>query len=145
MSTLLVNKPLLGPLVGLNLWTFAMEALRLMEPVPIESSTKDFQPFLLVTFASELACETLTEQDDMITEVALTTNDTTITRPFAEVAHMRKFVLDRLTAFLGIIPPKPIRVCLDIVKETWRRIDEGQQNVYWLDVMIENGWETILA
>ncbi|KAL0466761.1 hypothetical protein QR685DRAFT_482206 [Neurospora intermedia] len=34
MSTLLVNKPLLGPLVGLNLWTFAMEALLYIRRTP---------------------------------------------------------------------------------------------------------------
>ncbi|KAK3501873.1 membrane-associated, eicosanoid/glutathione metabolism protein [Neurospora crassa] len=34
MSTLLVNKPLLGPLVGLNVWTFAMEALLYVRRIP---------------------------------------------------------------------------------------------------------------
>ncbi|KAK3498995.1 membrane-associated, eicosanoid/glutathione metabolism protein [Neurospora hispaniola] len=34
MSTLLVNKPLLGPLVGLNVWTFAMEALLYIRRTP---------------------------------------------------------------------------------------------------------------
>ncbi|KLU85051.1 hypothetical protein MAPG_04083 [Magnaporthiopsis poae ATCC 64411] len=34
MSTLLVNKPLLGPLVGLNAWTFAMEALLYIRRTP---------------------------------------------------------------------------------------------------------------
>ncbi|EGO61467.1 hypothetical protein NEUTE1DRAFT_58823 [Neurospora tetrasperma FGSC 2508] len=34
MSTLLVNKPLLGPLVGLNVWTFAMETLLYIRRTP---------------------------------------------------------------------------------------------------------------
>lgn len=61
------------------------------------------------------------------------------------VFMVRKFVLDRLTSYLRLLPPKPIRACIDIVKETWRRIDAGQQGVYWLDVVMEKGWETIMA
>lgn len=34
MSTFLVNKPLLGPLVGLNAWTFAIEALLYIRRTP---------------------------------------------------------------------------------------------------------------
>ncbi|KAI4699291.1 hypothetical protein J4E81_005185 [Alternaria sp. BMP 2799] len=34
MSALLANKPLLGPLVGLNIWTFAMEALLYKRRIP---------------------------------------------------------------------------------------------------------------
>ena len=34
MSALLANKPLLGPLVGLNVWTFAMEFLLYKRRIP---------------------------------------------------------------------------------------------------------------
>lgn len=128
--------------------SFAMEALRLLETIGPESGTKDFQPFLLVAFASELLCETSRHGAlmDTINDASLLDNDdNSITTGFAEVALKRKFVLDRLTSFLRVIPPKPIRVCLDIVQETWRRIDEGKRDVYWLDVVIEKGWETIMA
>lgn len=115
---------------------FAMEALRLLQSIPAESGTKDFQPFIIVALASELVCEPYPQPD----------NDSTNVSPaFAEIAIMRKFVSDRLTTLLRLIPPKPIRACLDIVKETWRRIDSGEKDVYWLDVVIQNGWETIMA
>lgn len=119
------------------LTSFALEALRLLETMPLESGTRDFQPFLLVILSSELVCE--------LPGVDHPDGDEEVDSHFVEVALMRKLVLDRLTTCLTLLPPKPIRVCIDIVKETWRRIDAGQQNVYWLDVVIQNGWETIMA
>lgn len=115
---------------------FAIEALRLLENVPLESGTRDFQPFLLVLCASELTCEDLHTQS---------TSDDGMSAAFLDVVMHRKFVLDRLTTCLRLLPPKPVRVCIDIVKETWRRLDAGQKGVYWLDVMVEKGWEAIMA
>ncbi|KAK4505819.1 hypothetical protein PRZ48_003784 [Zasmidium cellare] len=126
------------------LTSFALEGLKLLETIPSESGTKDFQAFLLVGLASELVCDTQNQSSSDIVTQTSSRDDELITKEL-DVSIMRKFVLDRLHALLGAIPPKPIRVCLDIVKETWRRIDSGQHNVYWLDVMIQNGWETILA
>jgi len=69
---------------------------------------------------------------------------------------MRGFIQSRLLSFPHILPPKSIHVCLDIVMETWAKID-GQyrtdrtaingeeEDVYWMDVMIENGWETTMT
>ncbi|CAK3978317.1 Arginine metabolism regulation II [Lecanosticta acicola] len=122
-----------------NQWLtrFSLEALRILETIPAESGTKDFQPFIIVALASELVCETVPPQQQDTTAA--------VSSAFAEVAMMRKFVIDRLTAFLRLIPPKPIRACLDIIRDTWRRIDAGECDVYWLDVMIQNGWTTIMA
>ncbi|PPJ58890.1 hypothetical protein CBER1_04427 [Cercospora berteroae] len=125
---------------------FALEALRLLETMPLESGTRDFQPFLLVVLSSELICETPKDTNNGAEGPdGMNEDDEGIDSHFAEVAMMRKMVLDRLTSCLRLLPPKPIRVCIDIVQETWRRIDAGQQDVYWLDVMIQNGWETIMA
>lgn len=45
MSALLVNKPLLGPLVGLNIWTFAIEALLYKRRIPaLEKYGVTFDP-----------------------------------------------------------------------------------------------------
>ncbi|KAF2216575.1 hypothetical protein CERZMDRAFT_34230 [Cercospora zeae-maydis SCOH1-5] len=125
---------------------FALEALRLLETMPLESGTRDFQPFLLVVLSSELVCEAPKDTAQPVDGAETIDEDGEgIDSYFAEVALMRKMVLDRLTSCLRLLPPKPIRVCIDIVQETWRRIDAGQQDVYWLDVMIQNGWETIMA
>lgn len=129
-----------------NKWltSFAMEALRLLESVPIESGTRDFHPFLLVLCSSELACSSMTELDGTAPSGSHDEGEE-ISPGFVEVAMVRKFILDRLTTCLRLLPPTPIRVCIDIVKETWRRIDAGMKDVYWLDVMMERGWETIMA
>jgi hypothetical protein len=126
-----------------NEWlkAFAMEGLRLLESVPIESGTRDFHPFMLVLCSSELACNS----SELDVSSSPMSQDEEISPAFIEVAMMRKFVLDRLTTCLRLLPPTPIRVCIEIVKETWRRIDAGQRDVYWLDVMMEKGWETIMA
>lgn len=118
---------------------FAIEALRLLETVPLESGTRDFQPFLLVLCASELTC------DNLQAAQSSASSEDGMSAAFLDVVMLRKFVLDRLTTCLRLLPPKPVRVCIDIVKETWRRIDAGQKDVYWLDVMVEKGWETIMA
>jgi hypothetical protein len=34
---------------------------------------------------------------------------------------------------------------LDVVTETWRRMDEGSEDIYWMDIMMEKGWETIMG
>ncbi|EME86158.1 uncharacterized protein MYCFIDRAFT_151174 [Pseudocercospora fijiensis CIRAD86] len=127
-----------------NRWltAFSLEALRLLQTIPLESGTRDFQPFLLVALSSELVCDRWqispgANFDDM--------GGKNMDTEFVEVSMMRKFVLDRLIHCLRLLPPKPIRVALDIVKETWRRTDSGLRDVYWLDVMMQNGWETILA
>lgn len=61
-----------------------------------------------------------------------------------------------------ILPPKPNHVCLDIITETWKRMDEcaslavdirvDEEGLYdhltdvsRMDVMIENGWATTIA
>ena len=62
-----------------------------------------------------------------------------------EVLRTRKFVLGRLTSYLHVLPPKPIHVCLQLVREVWRRMDAGEKDVYWMDVMIEKGWETTMG
>jgi hypothetical protein len=138
------DKPPLNSAEGRRRWLtdFSLEALRILETMPIaESGTKDFQPFLLVMLSSELVCGNGTKGD----EDADPRDDINIDSRFGEVAVMRKMILDRLNACLQLLPPKFVRVLLNIVQETWRRIDAGEADVYWLDVMIQNGWETIMA
>jgi hypothetical protein len=36
-------------------------------------------------------------------------------------------------------------VCLELVNEVWKRMDGGDPDVYWMDVMIEKGWETTMG
>lgn len=74
---------------------------------------------------------------------------------------MERFVSGRFSPFINALPPKPIRVCVDIVNAAWKPMDakaqpttastvhiphiRGNHEVYWLEVMMQNGWETVLA
>lgn len=73
------------------------------------------------------------------------TETPTISMEAIEVSRTRRFILGRLTSFLHVLPPKPINVCLRLVKEVWRRMDAGETDSYWVDVMIEKGWETTMG
>ncbi|KAL1858450.1 hypothetical protein Plec18167_006971 [Paecilomyces lecythidis] len=121
------------------LTTFAMTTLSRLKTIPLESRTRCLQPFLLVASCSELRLppvpSTATSEDGNVE----------ISSHAIDVSRTRKFILSRLSCFLHVLPPKPIQVCLNLVQETWNRMDSGETGVYWMDVMIENGWETTMG
>lgn len=138
---------------------FALTTLSRLRTIPIESRTRCVQPFLLVASSSELRLPHISMTDDNNNNnnpnninpnpninTSNLNNSTTDTSSHAvEVLRTRKFVLGRLTSYLHVLPPKPIDVCLQLVREAWRRMDAGEKNVYWMDVMIEKGWETTMG
>jgi hypothetical protein len=62
-----------------------------------------------------------------------------------EVLQARKIVLSRLSAFENILAAKPIRRMLMLVKKTWACMDEEKKDTYWMDVMMDNGYETLMG
>ncbi|KAF9869969.1 hypothetical protein CkaCkLH20_12578 [Colletotrichum karsti] len=137
------------------LTTYAVKVLTSMKTLPLESGTRDFQPFILVSLSSELRLPVSRPGPEDNNPMA------GITLEAIETSRMRHFIKGRLESFLNILPPKPIRRCLQIVNRTWELMDqrahmmiaekhgpasfEDPQAVYWMDVMIENGWETTMA
>ncbi|CAH0050689.1 unnamed protein product [Clonostachys solani] len=148
-----------------NSWltSSAVQVLSMMKSIPVESGTRDFQPFILVSLSSELRTPARVQSTGSSTSEAAPVDQLDGVNSHAiEISRMRHFVKNRLNSFLYILPPKPIHVCLDIITETWKRMDacaslavdvrvdeEGlydhPTDVYWMDVMIENGWETTMA
>ena len=131
---------------------FALTTLSRLRTVPIESRTRCVQPFLLVASSSELRLPQLpmTTEDETHNEPDSNPshdndNSSNIPSRAVEVLRTRKFVLGRLTSYLHVLPPKPIHVCLQLVREVWRRMDAGEKDVYWMDVMIAKGWETTMG
>ncbi|KAL1902655.1 hypothetical protein Sste5346_001097 [Sporothrix stenoceras] len=150
------------------LTAYTLRSLEMMKTIPIESGTRDFQPFLLVALSSELRINKKRRPGgagptsggiggaNLPLHALLNLDMETV-----EVTRARGFIESRLNAFLHALPPKPILACLDIVKQTWVEMDqqaearakcsaggmgmEGEADVYWMDVMIQNGWETIMA
>jgi hypothetical protein len=133
---------------------FAVTTLSRLKTVPLESRTRCLQPFLLVAACSELRIPQLGTNADTrdggnyaegISDGSNPNPSPTISMEAIEVSRTRKFILGRLTSFLHVLPPKPIHVCLKLVNEVWRRLDAGQDDTYWVDVMIEKGWETTMG
>ena len=103
------------------------------------------QPFLFVASSSELRLPTVPmDESNTSTNNQDNSNEENVSHA-VEVLRTRKFVLGRLTSYLHVLPPKPIHVCLQLVKEVWRRMDAGERDVYWMDVMMERGWETTMG
>lgn len=136
---------------------FAVTLISRLKTIPFESRTRCLQPLLLVASCSELRLPRL-PADQPNTPFEDTQNDNpangqsedgietpNISMEAIEVSQTRKFILGRLTSFLHVLPPKPIDVCVKLVKEVWRRMDAGEANTYWIDVMIDKGWETTMG
>ncbi|KAJ9131246.1 hypothetical protein NKR23_g11813 [Pleurostoma richardsiae] len=129
---------------------FALRTIDLLQPVPIVSGTRDFQPFLLVACSSELSYR---GRKAVPQDVCAKGTDMPISMQVIEVSRARGLILSRLQAFLHCLPPKPIRRCIDIVQATWEKMDEQSEAdgreidepIYWMDVMIERGWETTMG
>lgn len=146
------NTPTSQPSCNDWLTNFALQTLSLLAPIPVESGTRDFQPFLLVACCSELRYP----QGKVPTRnpEATSSSGCQISMRVVEVSRARALILSRLKAFLHCLPPKPIHRCIDIVEATWKVMDEQNQDtsqsceddtVYWMDVIIEKGWETTMG
>lgn len=116
----------------IKLWlnSLAMHILRSLETLPSSSGTFCIQPLLLVVAASELKFVSSVDFFD------IHANDT-------EVLSARDFVIRRLQEFSLRLPNKPLRQMIQLIKETWRQSDEGQDS-FWIDTMNEKGWHTTM-
>ncbi|KAI2703194.1 transcriptional regulator family: Fungal Specific TF [Penicillium roqueforti] len=136
---------------------FAVTTLSRLKTIPLESRTRCLQPFLLVASCSELRLPRLATNagtqarngedypEGRDKDSHNPNQAPTISMEAIEVSRTRKFILGRLTSFLHVLPPKPIHICLKLVNEVWRRLDAGDDDTYWVDVMIEKGWETTMG
>jgi hypothetical protein len=116
----------------MKLWlnSLAMHIIRSLESLPSSSGTFCIQPLLLVVAASELKFVSSIDFFDV------QAND-------SEVVFARDFVIRRLQEFALRLPNKPLRKMIQLIKETWRQSDEGN-DAFWIDVMNEKGYHTIM-
>jgi len=61
------------------------------------------------------------------------------------VFHARRFVRGRLNLFMHVLPPRPTKTCLDLIEAVWNQLDEGNEDVYWIDVMMDMGLHTTMG
>ncbi|KAF2819865.1 hypothetical protein CC86DRAFT_361233 [Ophiobolus disseminans] len=116
----------------IKLWlnSLAMHILRSIESISSSSGTFCIQPLLLVIAASELKFVSSVDFFDVHA------ND-------SRVLSSRDFVMKRLQEFALRLPNKPLRQMIKLIKETWRQADDGQ-DAFWIDIMNENGWHTVM-
>ncbi|KAF1841582.1 uncharacterized protein K460DRAFT_292461 [Cucurbitaria berberidis CBS 394.84] len=116
----------------IKLWlnSLAMHILQSIESLPSSSGTFCVQPLLLVVAASELKFVSSVDFFDVHA------ND-------LKINSAREFVIRRLQEFSLRLPNKPLRQMIRLIQETWRRSDDGQ-DAFWIDVMNEKRWHTIM-
>ncbi|KAK1149344.1 hypothetical protein N8T08_006567 [Aspergillus melleus] len=110
-----------------------MHTVNILRKIPFESHTRSIQAFLLVALSSELRYPTSPDGVENVTNEML------------EITEARKFIRGRLEAFRYVFAPQPAQRKLDIVLKAWEQLDRGLPNVYWMDVMIEKGWEVLFC
>ncbi|KAL6151299.1 hypothetical protein ACJQWK_10463 [Exserohilum turcicum] len=116
----------------MKLWlnSLAMHIIKSLESLPSSSGTFCIQPLILVAAASELRFVSSVDFFDVHA------ND-------SKVVSAREFVIRRLQEFALRLPNKPLRTMIQLLKETWRQSDDGK-DVFWIDVMNEKGYHTIM-
>jgi hypothetical protein len=99
----------------------------LIGSVPPTSGTRPLQLLIMLTAAAELRLSG--------PSTAFSLN----------VLRARDLAMTRLEELSARLPSKPVFVIIKLVKEVWRRFDIGDSSVFWLDVMHENGWQTVIG
>jgi hypothetical protein len=127
----------------------ALHVLDLVKDIPTSSRSRSIQPLLFVSICSELSmcrsyCSISNLQRSPVASVAASPRFR-VPLNGLEVLQARKIVLARLSAFENILAAKPIRRMLMLVKKTWACMDEEKKDTYWMDVMMDNGYETLMG
>ncbi|EMT72226.1 hypothetical protein FOC4_g10001675 [Fusarium odoratissimum] len=134
-----------------NAWLtkYALNTIDMLISLPADSGTRDFQPFLLVACCSELRCPGLSDPKEG-KEATHLSPEAFFSSQAVGVASGRRFILNRLQSLLQFLPGGPVRECINIVRTTWERLDAwpkeaDHKSSYWMDVMIQKGWDTLMA
>ncbi|KAH7151759.1 C6 zinc finger domain protein [Dactylonectria estremocensis] len=138
-----------GILMDTWLTCLALHILDLVEAVPVSSRSRSIQPLLMVSVCSELSLSRsfcLSTSLQQVPVATITSSPRIKVPPTAmDVLQARRAIVSRLSFFENVLAAKPIRRMLLLIKETWACMDDKQQDVYWMDVMIERGYETLMG
>ncbi|KAL5601652.1 hypothetical protein FOBRF1_009185 [Fusarium oxysporum] len=125
---------------------FTLKAVEILRSIPAESGTKDFHPFLIVAVCSGL---TIPIVEISASPQAMAGLGNSLALVAADVHRARGFLRGRLQLLLHSLPKNPIQRCIDIVEATWAETDNRHESsgrpAYWMDVMMQNNWETFMA
>ncbi|KAF5585227.1 uncharacterized protein FSUBG_12530 [Fusarium subglutinans] len=125
---------------------FTLKAVEILRSIPAESGTKDFHPFLIVAVCSAL---TIPVVEMSASPQSMSGLGNSLALVAADVHRARGFLRGRLQLLLHSLPKNPIQRCIDIVEATWAETDNRSGSsgrpAYWMDVMMQNNWETFMA
>ncbi|KIW22623.1 uncharacterized protein PV07_10903 [Cladophialophora immunda] len=65
--------------------------------------------------------------------------------PGSAITKARPTVLERLQAIHEILPYRSVELVQELVLKTWRTSDNDNPEVFWMDIMIENGWKFLMV
>ncbi|KAF5013793.1 hypothetical protein FDECE_211 [Fusarium decemcellulare] len=127
----------------------AMHILDLIQSIPETSRSRSIQPLLLVSICSELSvnrtyCSLAGLQQFPAASIA-TSPRFKASLTGLDVLQARRFVISRLSAYENILAAKPVRQMMKLIKETWAWMEQDKADVYWMDVMMEKGYETLMG
>ncbi|CAH0045684.1 unnamed protein product [Clonostachys solani] len=113
----------------------AIHILNILREIPFESRTRSVQPFIMVSSASELKHDDVSDADGNLG----------VSQFSIEVARARKFISSRLAAYTHILSLRKIRVIFELIRSIWSALDAGEKDVYWLDVAYEKQLGTMMG
>ncbi|KAK2017404.1 hypothetical protein LZ32DRAFT_576897 [Colletotrichum eremochloae] len=135
--------------LGTWLTSLALHVIDLVQGIPISSRSRSIQPLLLVSICSELSLgRTFVPAPYMEKSTVASISSSPrmqVSPTITDVLHARRLVVSRLTSLEGILAAKPIRQMLKLVKETWACMDSQKEDIYWMDVMMDKGYETLMG
>ena len=116
---------------------YSMLILALLQDIPPSSSVRVHQLLPLTLAACELR-----------DPPGISVMDSTPFEEKVNVQASRIFVKQRLEQLAIQLPARPIKVMRLLVEEIWLRFDVDPglcDDIFWMDIMKENGWETLMG
>ncbi|KAI2826205.1 transcriptional regulator family: Fungal Specific TF [Aspergillus niger] len=137
-----------------HLNTLAITILTLIAKIPETSGTRAIQMPVLVIAGSTLQFQRIEDMDVDMEVFSDGASDPTHAPERVDIQFWRLFVdsrLDKMASYMGL---DTVHRACRIVRETWARADQLLTNssfhgqapiVHWIDVMIDNGLETLIG
>ncbi|CZR44727.1 uncharacterized protein FPRO_14480 [Fusarium proliferatum ET1] len=123
------------------LTSLALYTLELLRDIPFESRSRCIQPLILVAISSELR----RMPQDVTSLGAADEESRYMGQSIIELAQARNFVKSRLSAYADVLPLRKVSNILELVTSIWSALDEGESDVYWLDICTRKQLNTLIG
>lgn len=120
----------------LCVWMVSMAShiLHTTKPIPVISGGCRLLPLLLTIAGGQLRFPDNTTSSDHIVHAQ-----------HNEMIQLRYLVEARMLVLSRKYAQRPILQMLELIKEVWQRLDNGDAGAHWLEVVHEMGWQTIMG